>query len=74
MLLVYPDGPAPHATNSELNIAFDLSPNYSEITRAASDGLIYAARIRTDKELQSSLRPASESVRTGVSVVLDVVV
>ncbi|KAH6869693.1 thiamine pyrophosphate enzyme, N-terminal TPP binding domain-containing protein [Thelonectria olida] len=74
MLLVHPDGLASRASNSELNISFDPSPNYSEIARAASDGQIFAVRVKSAEELQSSLQGALEAVKSGTSAVLDVAV
>jgi hypothetical protein len=46
MLLVYPDGLESHATNDDLNIAFDLSPDYPGIAKAASGASMHAARVK----------------------------
>ncbi|KAM0277679.1 hypothetical protein ACHAQH_005622 [Verticillium albo-atrum] len=74
MLLVHPDGPASRATREELNISFAPSPNYSEIARAASDGVIFAARIADASQLESAMEAAVASMERGVSAVLDVLV
>lgn len=74
MLLVHPDGPASKVSNSELNISFDPSPNYSEIAKAATDGQIFGARVKLADQLQSSLEEAIRSVQSGTSAVIDIAV
>lgn len=74
MLLVHPDGPASRASNAELNISFEPSPNYSEIARAASDGQIFASRVKTAAELEKAIAGAVEAMEQGTSAVLDVAV
>ncbi|EMD94618.1 hypothetical protein COCC4DRAFT_147855 [Bipolaris maydis ATCC 48331] len=74
MLLVHPDGPASRATREELNISFTPSPNYSEIARASSDGVIFAARVADAEQLQSALKSAVQSMENGASAVLDVAI
>lgn len=74
MLLVHPDGPSSKASNAELNISFEPSPNYADIAHAASGGSIFAAKACTSQELQSSLEKAIGVVQSGTSAVLDVVV
>lgn len=71
MLLVHPDGHGSKVDNRELNISFDPSPDYSGIARAASDGNIYAARVKDVAELVSVLKEAIEVVRGGTSAVID---
>ncbi|KAG4258910.1 hypothetical protein FPRO03_13376 [Fusarium proliferatum] len=74
MLLVHPDGPASRATNEELNISFAPSPDYAGIAKAASNGVIFGARVADVEEFQSALVGAVESLDRGVSAVLDVAI
>ena len=74
LLLVHPNGPTSKVTREELNISFSPSQNYSEIARAASDGVIFGARVSSSDELASALTKAIESLEKGVSAVLDVTV
>ncbi|TVY68224.1 Benzoylformate decarboxylase [Fusarium oxysporum f. sp. cubense] len=74
MLLVHPDGPASRATNEELNISFAPSPDYAGIAKAASNGVIFGARVADISEFQSALAGAVESLDRGVSAVLDVAI
>ncbi|KAH7121474.1 thiamine pyrophosphate enzyme [Dactylonectria macrodidyma] len=74
MLLVHPEGEGSKVSNSELNISFDPSPDYSGIAKAAADGQIYGARIRLADQLQPKLEEAIRSVQSGTSAVLDVAV
>ncbi|KAF5603813.1 Benzoylformate decarboxylase [Fusarium subglutinans] len=74
MLLVHPDGPASRATNEELNISFAPSPDYAGIAKAASNGVIFGARVADVDEFQSALAGAVESLDRGVSAVLDVAI
>ncbi|KAH6661795.1 thiamine pyrophosphate enzyme, N-terminal TPP binding domain-containing protein [Plectosphaerella plurivora] len=74
MLLVHPDGPASRATNAELNISFDPSPDYSGIAKAASNGEIFASRVGNADDLRSAIEGAVEAMKQGRSAVLDVAV
>ncbi|KAH7310826.1 acetolactate synthase-like protein catalytic subunit [Stachybotrys elegans] len=74
MLLVHPNGLASQATREELNISFTPSPNYSEIARAASDGLIFASRVADAKQLDTALEGAIASLKKGVSAVPDIAI
>ncbi|KAK2000877.1 thiamine diphosphate-binding protein [Colletotrichum falcatum] len=74
MLLVHPDGPASRATNEELNISFAPSPDYAGIAKAASNGLIFGARVGDVAQLEAALQGAVESLQRGVSAVLDVAI
>ncbi|KAH8121223.1 thiamine pyrophosphate enzyme, N-terminal TPP binding domain-containing protein [Trichoderma asperelloides] len=74
MLLVHPDGPASKASNEELNISFAPSPDYAGIAKAASNGLIFGARVADSSEFQTALNDAIESLDQGVSAVLDVAI
>lgn len=71
---MHPDGPASKATNDELAIEFDPSPDYSGIAKAASGGDIWAGKAATVAELEAKLREAVEVVKGGTSAVLEVVV
>ena len=71
---MHPDGPASRATNEELNISFVPSPDYAGIAKAASNGLIFGARVENDAQLQSALQGAVESLEKGVSAVLDIAI
>lgn len=74
MLLVHPDGPASRATNAELNISFEPTPDYPGIAKAASNGELFAARVRTEVELQDAIKGAVEAMTEGNSAVLDVAI
>lgn len=71
MLLVHPDGHGSKVDNRELNISFHPSPDYSGIARAASDGNIYAARLKDVADLVPVLKEAIEIVQAGTSAVID---
>ena len=73
-LLVHPDGYTAHATNDELCIEFDPSPDYAGIAKAASGGVIWAGKATKVEELDALLKEAVEAVEGGVSAVLEVVV
>jgi len=74
LLLVHPDGLGSKATNASLNISFEPSPNYSEIARAASDGHIFAARIKEADKLVATFQDAIKIVQSGISAVIDVAI
>lgn len=71
MLLVHADGIGSKMNNSELNISFEPSPDYSGIARASSDGQIYAARVKDVEQLDTILQEAVEVVQSGTSAVID---
>lgn len=69
--LVHPEGLAQTATNDEINIAFNPTPDYGGIAKAAGCGDIFAARVSEAKELEGVLREAIDVVKAGRSAVLD---
>ena len=71
LLLVHPDGVGSKASNDELNISFEPSPDYAGIAKAAAAGNLWAGRAETMEELGSLLPLAVESVKRGVGAVLD---
>ncbi|KAL3469736.1 thiamine pyrophosphate enzyme [Aspergillus californicus] len=71
MLLVHPDGIGSTLNNSDLNISFDPSPDYSGIARAASDGHIHGVRVKDADKLEAVLKEAIEIVQGGTSAVVD---
>ena len=71
MLLVHPDGLGSQATNPELNISFDPSPDYSGLAKAAAGGDLFAARVDDAAKLDGVLSEAIESVKGGLGAVLD---
>ena len=72
MLLVHPEGLGSQASNEEINISFDPSPDYSGIAKAAADGDIFAARVSERSELEDVLKKAIAHVENGQSAVVDV--
>lgn len=71
LLLVHPDGEGSRATNEDLNLSFDPSPDYPGIAKAAAGGELWAGRASTVKELSEQLPKAIESVLSGKSAVLE---
>jgi hypothetical protein len=74
MLLVHPDGLGSKSTNDELNIAFQPSPNYPGIARAASGDTIHAARVADARELENVLKEAIAVVLSGTTAVVEVAI
>ncbi|CRK32119.1 hypothetical protein BN1708_016079 [Verticillium longisporum] len=72
LLLVHPDGAGAKASNEEINISFDPSPDYAGIAKAAAGGDLMAARVGHVEELEGMLKKAIETVQGGQSAVLDV--
>lgn len=72
MLLVHPDGEAAKATNADLNISFDPSPNYPGIARAASGDTFHAARVSEASKLEATLKEAISAVQGGTTAVVEV--
>ena len=68
---MHPDGAGSKATNEELNISFDPSPDYAGIAKAAAGGNLWAEHASTAKELDELLPKAIESVKNGIGAVLD---
>lgn len=71
MLLVHPDGLGSKATNTELNIEFSPSPDYAGIAKAAAGGNLFADKVENISHLKDVLTKAVESVKSGVSAVID---
>lgn len=74
MLLVHPDGLGSKSTNDDLNIAFEPSPNYPGIARAASGDSIHAARVADARDLDSVLKEAISVVLSGTTAVVEVAI
>ncbi|KFA65769.1 hypothetical protein S40285_07096 [Stachybotrys chlorohalonatus IBT 40285] len=71
LLLVHPEGLGSKASNQEINIAFDPSPDYSGIAKAAAAGDLHAAKVDKAEELERVLREAIETVKGGQTAVVD---
>lgn len=72
LLLVHPDGEGSKVSNEKLNISFAPTPDYAGIARAASGGEIWAGCAASVEALKKLLPEAVESVKKGVSAVLEV--
>ncbi|KAH8588860.1 thiamine pyrophosphate enzyme, N-terminal TPP binding domain-containing protein [Bisporella sp. PMI_857] len=73
LLLVHPDGLGSEATNEELNIAIS-GPDYANIAKAAAGGNSYAGKVSLAGDLESILKEAIESVKSGITAVVEAVV
>ncbi|KAF8439209.1 thiamine pyrophosphate enzyme, N-terminal TPP binding domain-containing protein [Terfezia claveryi] len=73
-LLVHSHGLSSTATNDELYIEFDPSPDYGGIAKAAAGGKLWAGRAESVSEFDGLLKEAVEAVKGGTSAVLEVVV
>lgn len=73
LLLVHPDGWGSKASNQELNIGFEPSPDYAGIATASSAGWVWGARASGREELERLLPMAVKMVREGRGAVLDCV-
>lgn len=73
-LLVHPDGLSASATNDELYIEFDPSPDYGGIAKAAAGGNLWTGRATTVGDLDGLMMEAIDNVKGGRSAVLEVVV
>ncbi|KAI9166474.1 Benzoylformate decarboxylase [Paramyrothecium foliicola] len=71
LLLVHPDGLGSKATNEEINISFDPSPDYAGIAKAAAGGDIHAARVEQAADLEDVLKEAIAAVQAGQTAVVD---
>jgi len=74
MLLVHPDGLGSKATNDELNISFDPTPDYAGIAKAAAGGKLFAEKVAKAADLEGVLKKAVEAVLGGTTAVIDAVV
>ena len=70
-MLVHPDGEGSRATNEEINISFEPSPDYGGIAKAAADGNIHTARVERAADLEAVINEAIKVVQGGQSAVLD---
>ncbi|KAH8898274.1 thiamine diphosphate-binding protein [Thozetella sp. PMI_491] len=71
LLLVHPEGEGSKASNEEINISFEPSPDYGGIAKAAADGHIHTAKVDQAGELEAQLKKAIEIVQGGQTAVLD---
>lgn len=71
MLLVHPDGLAAKATNEEINISFDPTPDYAGIAAAAGCGDVHALRVADPDKLEEVLKDAVAKVQAGKTTVVD---
>lgn len=71
MMLVHPNGLGSQATNADLNISFEPSPDYSGLAKAAAAGDLFAGRVDDAAKLDDMLKEAIESVKSGMGAVLD---
>ena len=71
-MLVHPEGEASRASNEEINISFEPSPDYAGIAKAAAGGELHAARVDSAGELEGVLGEAIKAVEGGLSAVVDV--
>jgi hypothetical protein len=71
--LVYPDGLNKGATDDELNISFEPSPNYSKLAEAAAAeaGWLKGMRGKTVKEMRGQLVEALKHVQSGRGAVVE---
>ncbi|SPQ23052.1 c0d3e9a4-529d-4844-b538-b11014b640f6 [Thermothielavioides terrestris] len=71
LLLVHPDGLGSKATNDEINISFDPSPDYAGIAKAAAGGDLFTARVDKAADLERVLKEAIAAVQGGQTAVVD---
>ncbi|OLN80974.1 Benzoylformate decarboxylase [Colletotrichum chlorophyti] len=71
LLLVHPEGEGARASNEEINISFDPSPDYAGIAKAAAGGDLFAARVDNTADLEDVLKKAIEAVQSGQAAVVD---
>lgn len=69
--LVHPASYTASATNKELNISFDPSPDYAGIAKAAAGGELWGGSVKTVEEMERVLKEAVEVVKGGKSAVVD---
>lgn len=68
---MHPEGLGSTATNEEINISFEPSPDYAGIAKAAAGGEIHAARVDKASELEGVLKEAIAKVQAGQTAVVD---
>ncbi|OBT81477.1 hypothetical protein VE02_09953 [Pseudogymnoascus sp. 03VT05] len=74
LLLVHPDGLGSKATNEELNISFNPTPDYAGIAKAAAGGKLFAEKVAKTSDLEGVLQRAVDAVKGGTTAVIDAVV
>ncbi|KAL7921217.1 thiamine pyrophosphate enzyme, N-terminal TPP binding domain-containing protein [Trichoderma austrokoningii] len=70
-MLIRPDGEAGKATNEEMNISFNPTPDYAGIAAAAGAGDICAMKVTNASNLEAILREAVAHVKAGKTTVVD---
>ncbi len=70
-MLVHPEGLGSTATNEEINIEFNPTPDYAGIAKAAACGDIFAGQAGTVSELDKVLKEAIATVKSGKTAVVD---
>lgn len=70
-MLVHPEGEASKVSNDDINIAFNPSPDYAGIAKAASGGGVHASRVAKAPELEQVLQEAIDKVKAGQCAVVD---
>ncbi|KAK4661104.1 uncharacterized protein QC763_001350 [Podospora pseudopauciseta] len=71
LLLVHPDGLGAGATNDDIHIAFNPSPDYAGIAKAAAGGDVFAERVDQAADLVDVLKRAIQAVQNGQTAVVD---
>jgi hypothetical protein len=72
--LVYPQGLNQAASDDELNVSFEPSPNYAKMAEAAAglkDGWMHGERAKTVEEMRERLTDAVDRVRAGQGCLLE---
>jgi hypothetical protein len=73
---VHPDGPAAAATNDEMNISFDPSPNYAAMAAAAAGGPaagLFARKVATVEDFTAAIGEAVRAVEEKKGALLEAV-
>lgn len=73
---MYPDGLNKGATDDELNISFEPSPNYSKLAEAAAAeaGWLRGTRGGTVKDMRAQLIEALKHVQSGRGAVVEALI
>lgn len=73
---MHPDGPAAAATNDEMNISFDPSPNYAAMAAAAAGGPaagLFTRKVATVEDFTEAVAQAIHAVEEKKGALLEVV-
>ena len=73
LLLVHPDGLGSKVTNSELNIEI-AGPDFAGIAKASAGGNCFTGKVSQISHLETILKDAIESVKSGTTAVVEAVV